>query len=101
MDQRSRHARDLQRQIGEVLLRNWDPLSVADEPECADEYNAYVGPVYRLLESGASDREIAKHLVAVETNALGFPDTEWRMLIPLAQKLQRLYRRWRAESPAP
>ena len=101
MDPRTRHARDLQRQIGEVLLRNWDPLGVASEPECADEYDAYVGPVYRLLASGASDREIAEHLVGLETNVLGYRDTDWRMLIPVAQSLQRLYRRWGSESPAP
>ena len=95
MDSRARRAREIQRQIGDVLLRNWDPLGVRDREEWraehADEYDAYVGPVYRLLVAGASAREIAEHLVQVETRVLGFEDTHWRMLVPVANKLRKLH----------
>ena len=91
MDQRTRRARDIQRQIGDVLFRSWDPLGVRDEPAAANEYEAYVGGVYRLLASGASARDIAKHLADLETGLLGYPDTDPKMLIPLANKLLRLH----------
>ena len=90
MDSRERKAREIQQRIGEVLLRSWDPLGVANEPEAADEYTAYVGGVYRLLATGASEREIAEHLVRLETEQLGYRDSEWRMLVPIARRLRKL-----------
>ena len=84
-------AREIQRRIADVLLRHWDPLNVRAHGELSAEYDAYVGPVYRLLVSGASAREIAEHLVRVETEALGFEDSGWRMLVPVANELRKLH----------
>ena len=93
MDQRTRRAREIQRQIGEALLREWDPIGVTREPGLSDEYDAYVGPVYRLLANGATDRAIAEHLARVEAETLGYPDTDPCMLVPVAHKLRNLFRR--------
>jgi hypothetical protein len=93
MDQRARRAREMQAAIGELLLRDWDPLNVAAEPEAQDEYDGYVGPVYRLLATGASDALIAQHLANVEATTLGYPDTRWKSLLPVAHKLRSLYER--------
>ena len=90
MNSREARAREIQRAIGEVLLRNWDPLGVKDVPQAQDEYDAYVGGVYRLIASGATAKQIAEHLVRIETDRLGYPDTDSKMLIPLANKLLRL-----------
>jgi hypothetical protein len=90
MTSREDQAREIQRRIGEVLLRHWDPIGIADVPEAQDEYQVYVGGVYRLLASGASSRQIAQHLVNIETSQLGFKDTDPKMLIPLAERLKRL-----------
>jgi hypothetical protein len=90
MTSQHERAREIQQQIGKVLLRHWDPVGVADVPEAHAEYEAYVGGVYRLLASGASAREIAEHLVDVETRQLGFKDTDPKTLIPVAEKLRRL-----------
>jgi hypothetical protein len=49
--------------------------------------STYVGGVYRLLVSGANVHELAEHLAQVETEALGFSDTDPKMLIPIAKKL--------------
>ena len=38
-------------QIREVLLRNWDPLSVGRNPHLADEYDDYVASLIALSES--------------------------------------------------
>ena len=90
MDSREARAKEIQRAIGEVLLRNWDSLGVKDVPEAKDEYDSYVGGVYRLIASGASAKQIPEHLVRLETDRLGYPDTDPKMLIPLANKLLRL-----------
>ncbi len=87
-------ARQIQRHIAEVLRRNWDPLSVADHPETSAEYDSYVGAVYRLLEANASAKQIAEHLVRVETEMLGYEDTKAAMLVPLAQKLLKIKERF-------
>ncbi len=76
MTSREVRAKEIQRAIGEVLLRNWDPLGVKDEPQAQDEYDAYVGGVYHLIASGATAKQIAEHLVRVETDRLGYPDTD-------------------------
>ena len=100
MDDRTRRAREIQAEIGRVLLRHWDPLGVADEPDLADEYEAYVGGVYRLLVGDASDREIAEHLVRLETERLGYENTSWRMLVPTVRKLRMLNVRLDSQSGA-
>jgi hypothetical protein len=90
MASKEERAQEVQRQIAEVLRRNWDPIGVRDEPAAQDEYDAYVGGVYRLLATGASARQIAEHLAQVEAKYLGFEDTNPKMLIPVAEKLLRL-----------
>jgi len=90
MTPKEERAREIQRFIGDVLRRNWDPIGVRDEKQAQDEYDAYVHGVYQLMVSGATARQIAEHLARVETKQLGFADTDPEMLIPVAEKLLRL-----------
>jgi hypothetical protein len=90
MSSKEERAREIQRAIADVLLRNWDPIGIKDVPQARDEYDAYVGGVYRLLATEATARELAEHLAHVEAEQLGFVDTDPKMLIPLAKKLMRL-----------
>jgi hypothetical protein len=100
MTSKEERAREIQRSIGEVLLRNWDPIGVRDEPLARDEYDAYVGGVYKLIASGATAREVAEHLARVEAERLGFADTDPKMLIPVAEKLLKLNLRLESRGPA-
>jgi len=90
MRSKEQRAADIQQAIADVLLKNWDPIGIKDVPQARDEYDAYVGGVYRLLASGATAKQIAEHLVRIETEQIGFADTDPKMLIPLAEKLLRL-----------
>jgi hypothetical protein len=83
----------MQRELGDILLRNWDPIGIKDEPEAQDEYDSYVGGVYRLSASGASIKEIATHLASIETSLLGYQDTDPRMLVPVVKMLKAAYNR--------
>ncbi len=75
-DSKRRRAREIQVSIRDALIRHWDPIGVADTPEALDEYDSYIGPVYRLLTSGASDAELIEYLYKTETDSIGLSRLE-------------------------
>ena len=75
MSTREQRASQIQAQIGAILLRDWDPIGIADVPEAHDEYNAYIGGVYRLLAEGASPQGVAEHLARIEGDRMGLPSS--------------------------
>ncbi|SRR5713101_1547601 len=80
-------AREIQNAIGQILLREWDPIGVRDEPHAQDEYDDYIGGVYRLLASGATPHALAEHLADVESELMGFDQPSQRDLLPVAERL--------------
>jgi hypothetical protein len=90
MDDRTTRARGIQAAIGRILLEDWDPIGVQDVAEAQDEYDGYVGGVYRLLVSGASAREIAEHLCAIEAEQMGLSVATPESRFSVAEKLSRL-----------
>jgi hypothetical protein len=82
--------REIQDRIHAILLHDWDPIEVANEPLAQSEYDSYVGGVYRLLASGTSEQEIVAHLRKIETEGLGLSRADWSTLIPVARKLKAL-----------
>jgi hypothetical protein len=60
-------AQEAHRIIGEILLRDWDPIGVAHVPEAQDEYDAYIAEVYRLVSRRASSQQVFDYLWWVET----------------------------------
>jgi|SRR5438128_5344846 len=85
-----RRAREIQAAIGKVLLQDWDPIGIRDVPEAQDEYDGYVGGVYRLLASGASPHDVATHLSTIESGRMGYTQAKPSDLLPVAEKLCRL-----------
>ena len=83
-------AREIQESIRQVLLHDWDPIGVEDEPGAQGEYDSYVGALYRLLIRGASEREIADHLRGIEIDRMGISPVEPSHLLPVARKLKAL-----------
>jgi hypothetical protein len=63
-------AKKIQNQIAELLFDDWDPVGVNDMAP-NDEYDSYVGGIYRLLVSGADERQLAAHLQQVEVEQMG------------------------------
>jgi hypothetical protein len=57
--------------IRHILMNVWDPIGVKDEPNAQHEYDGYLGGVYELLVSGASDESIADHLWRIATERMG------------------------------
>jgi len=80
-------AREIQGAIADVLLKEWDPIGLSDEPECQDEYDFYVGGVYRVLASGASPEKVAEHLWSLEKEEMGLHRPGPQGLLRVAEKL--------------
>ena len=55
-------SRRIRHEIRRILLQYWDPIGIKDEPLAQDEYDAYLGPIYKLLLRGAMDEEVSNHL---------------------------------------
>jgi hypothetical protein len=89
MSNRSRRAAEIRERIRQVLLREWDPIGVGDIPEAQDEYDSYVGGIYRLLASGASEYQIIDRLYNLETVSMGLPGDRAR-LKGVAEKLAEI-----------
>lgn len=73
-------------QIRQILLRYWDPLGVGDNPNLADEYDAYLSAIYKILNSHGTSDQLMVHLQNIEENSLGMagPETARKLT---AQKL--------------
>jgi len=57
--------------IHDVLISEWDPIGVGDEPLAQDEYDSYIPVIYRLISEGVDDLTIARHLEQIETESMG------------------------------
>ncbi|MBA3716255.1 MAG: hypothetical protein H0W76_28010 [Pyrinomonadaceae bacterium] len=89
MSKRGQRAKEIQETIRQVLLHQWDPIGVSDIPEAQDEYDSYVGGIYRLLASGASEHQIIERLYNIETVSMGLPSNR-AGLKNVAEKLAKL-----------
>ena len=85
----SRRRREISDAIREVLMDQWDPIGVKGIPEAADEYDGYIGGVYRLLVSMADAQQIANHLAAIQTKNMGLPQKA-ENLVTLAERLRSI-----------
>ncbi|MEQ1922068.1 MAG: hypothetical protein ABL952_06130, partial [Pyrinomonadaceae bacterium] len=48
----------------------WDPIGINDSAP-NDEYDAYIGVIYRSLASGASEADLAEELRKLELTQIG------------------------------
>jgi hypothetical protein len=57
--------------IRTLLLADWDPIGIADEPRAQDEYDAYIGPILRLLAGSEARVRVSDYLMRVERERMG------------------------------
>jgi hypothetical protein len=88
-DSRDKRAVDIQDSIRQILIRDWDPIGVRDNPKLQDEYDSYIGPVYRILAGSRSAEELMDFL---HRTGRGFsmPCESPEQLRPLALRLLAL-----------
>jgi len=80
----------IQELVRPVLLQDWDPCGVDGIPEAQDEYDGYIGHIYVLLQSSASDLEIADHLAKIETEQMGMLPIDRERHIRVIRRLRAL-----------
>ncbi len=90
MSQKSKKERaaEIQESIRRILFYDWDPIGINDAG-ADDEYDSYVGSIYRLLASGADEYKIIERLYQFETNSMGL-DGSREKLKNVAEKLMKL-----------
>ena len=54
-----------------LLMRDWDPIGLQDEPRVADEYDDYARAIISLLQADAKVAGIANYLLMVERERMG------------------------------
>jgi hypothetical protein len=85
------------RWIEDLLRRHWDPIGADIRPAV---FATFVAEVERLIGMQVRPRELAEYLVRVETESLGYQDSDPKMLVSVAKKLLRLNVSSRGGEPA-
>jgi hypothetical protein len=67
MSPKAKRAREIQEAINRILYESWDPIGLRDELPL-DEYNSFVGPIYRALANGGSEADIITVLSRLESD---------------------------------
>ena len=57
--------------LADILMQNWDPIGISDEPLAHDEYKPYVAMILALLKASASVDMIASKLLEIERTQMG------------------------------
>ena len=72
-----------------MLLTVWDPIGVADIPECADEYDCCLGGLYSLLTQNGSDDQISEYLWKQANEHMGIASSK-ESTQPTVEALRRI-----------
>lgn len=88
MSPESKRGREIMNAIRDILVRDWDPIGVGGSP--ADEYDRYIGPVYRILSDNLPENELIEFLFRTETEKMGLNPHSRDHLHQVAHKLLSL-----------
>jgi len=76
------HEYDLVEQIRTILLRDWDPVGIGDNPNLKDEYDSYLPELVRILRiSPVSEDAVLAYLQKIEVDRMGLPEDPERIAI--------------------
>lgn len=76
--------------IRKILLQDWDPLGVGDNPNLSDEYDSFIPIIYKMLNSKCTNDQLVALLLSIENDFLGgiiVPDVARRSAQIGAEKL--------------
>ena len=87
-DSIGKRAAEIEDSIRQILYRDWNPIGVGSLP--ADEYDSYIGPVYRSLAGSRSEEELIEFLLRSERDTIGMSCESPEHLRPVARRLLEL-----------
>lgn len=61
-----------------ILLREWDPIGVADLAEAQDEYDSYISKIHGMLIRHEPRYNLIDHLWWIETDNMGLAGNRQR-----------------------
>lgn len=75
--------------VNTILLNNWDPIAINDEPNAQDEYISYAAQIAGMLYRGTTEEDLTKYLeyVVVELMGLKSIESESRAIAKMILKL--------------
>lgn len=62
---------ELENKIRALLMREWDPIDIRDEPAARDEYDSYVPHIAGMVMAKKSPAELADYLLDIEKKRMG------------------------------
>jgi hypothetical protein len=68
----------LETEIESVLLNQWDPIGVKNNPHAKAEYNQYALRVLGMIQSRKTESEVFNYLISVVKNDLELQPNEAR-----------------------
>jgi hypothetical protein len=71
MDERLKRAKRYYEPIRGILLREWDPIGIAEEGDAQDEYDGYVYKIVGMLIRHEPRERLVDHLWRIETERMG------------------------------
>jgi len=88
-ESREKRAAEIQDAIRQILYRDWDPIGVSGAaPD--DEYDSYIGGVYRILASSRSEEALIQFLSGAVEDLVGSQESAPEDLRLVARKLLAL-----------
>ena len=89
MKTKKQRGQEIKQEIHDILWNDWDPIGVRGfGPE--DEYDFYIGGVYRMLTSKAPRESLFTHLQKIQTDSMGIPTVDREILNTVVDKLLNL-----------
>jgi hypothetical protein len=61
-------------EIRTILLKDWDPLGVGENPNLANEYDDYIPGILRLLDAHGAEAQLERYLRDIEEKWQLTPD---------------------------
>lgn len=68
--------REMVQAMKDVLLHEWDPIGVCDEPTASDGYVAYIGPLMKTAKRDVN--AVSDLLLIIERSRMGLPGDQDR-----------------------
>ena len=76
--------------IRSVLINDWDPAGIGDNPNLSDEYDGYIGSILNILKQRLPIETIVVFLEKVETTKMGIDNVDVTHLYDVATKLKSI-----------
>ena len=77
--------------IRSVLLNDWDPIRIGDNPSLRDEYDSYISPIINMLIQNQPIEMFVAFLGNIEKNEMGNDNVDIKCLYNVARKFKQTW----------